>query len=91
MSEMSGGMLIGYARCSTDDQDLTVQREALAGLGVTPERIYMDHGLTGTNRDRPGLRQALAVHRHRHRGRRPRPRDVLRWRAATQCRLRRAR
>ena len=30
-------------------------------LGVPPERIYVDHGLTGTNRDRPGLRTALAV------------------------------
>jgi len=38
-----------------------VQREALAALGVEPKRIYVDHGLTGTNRDRPGLRQALAA------------------------------
>jgi DNA invertase Pin-like site-specific DNA recombinase len=30
-------------------------------LGVEPERIYSDHGLTGTNRDRPGLREALAA------------------------------
>ena len=54
-------LLIGYARCSTDEQDLTVQREGLAGLGVTPDRIYVDHGLTGCNRDRPGLREALAA------------------------------
>jgi DNA invertase Pin-like site-specific DNA recombinase len=53
--------LIGYARCSTDEQDLTAQRETLAGLGVAEERIYLDHGLTGTNRDRPGLAQALAA------------------------------
>lgn len=52
---------IGYARCSTDAQDLTAQREALAALGVGPERIYVDHGLTGTNRARPGLREALAA------------------------------
>ena len=52
---------IGYARCSTDEQDLTAQRDALAGLGVTPERVYVDHGLTGTNRERPGLREALAA------------------------------
>ena len=25
------------------------------------DRIYVDHGLTGTNRDRPGLREALAA------------------------------
>ena len=40
-------LLIGYARCSTDEQDLTAQREGLAALGVTPDRIYVDHGLTG--------------------------------------------
>src|SRR4051812_38596311 len=52
---------IGDARVSTEGQDLTAQRDALAGLGVAPERLYLDHGLTGTNRDRPGLRQALAA------------------------------
>jgi DNA invertase Pin-like site-specific DNA recombinase len=55
------GLSIGYARVSTDKQDLTSQRDALAALGVAPERIYVDHGLTGTNRERPGLRQALAA------------------------------
>ena len=53
--------LIGYARCSTDKQDLTAQREALVELGVVADRIYVDHGLTGTNRARPGLNQALAA------------------------------
>jgi DNA invertase Pin-like site-specific DNA recombinase len=52
---------IGYARCSTDKQDLTAQRQALLELGVDAERIYLDHGLTGTNRNRPGLDQALAA------------------------------
>jgi DNA invertase Pin-like site-specific DNA recombinase len=51
----------GYARCSTDLQDLTAQREILLGLGVPEDRIYLDKGLTGTNRDRPGLDQALAA------------------------------
>jgi DNA invertase Pin-like site-specific DNA recombinase len=53
--------LVGYARCSTDKQDLTAQREALVDLGVAADRIYVDHGLTGTNRARPGLNQALAA------------------------------
>jgi DNA invertase Pin-like site-specific DNA recombinase len=53
--------LIGYARCSTDEQDLTAQRGILLGLGVAEDRIYLDHGLTGTNRVRPGLDQALAA------------------------------
>ncbi|TQJ92559.1 DNA invertase Pin-like site-specific DNA recombinase [Streptomyces sp. SLBN-31] len=30
-------------------------------LDVPEDRIYLDHGLTGTNRDRPGLAQALAA------------------------------
>jgi DNA invertase Pin-like site-specific DNA recombinase len=54
------GLNIGYARVSTEGQDLTARRNALAALGVAPERIYVDHGLTGTNRARPGLREALA-------------------------------
>ena len=53
--------LIGYARCSTDRQDLAAQRQALLALGVAEDRIYTDHGLTGTNRARPGLDQALAA------------------------------
>ena len=53
--------LIGYARCSTDKQDLGAQQTALAALGVAADRIYTDHGLTGTNRARPGLDQALAA------------------------------
>jgi len=54
-------LLIGYARCSTDQQDLTAQRDGLVALGVAANRIYVDHGLTGTNRERPGLREALAA------------------------------
>ena len=53
--------LVGYARCSTDRQDLSAQRQALQDLGVSPDHIYTDHGLTGTSRARPGLDQALAA------------------------------
>ncbi len=53
--------MIGYARVSTDEQDLAAQLEALAELGVGADRIYVDKGLTGTNRSRPGLREALAA------------------------------
>jgi DNA invertase Pin-like site-specific DNA recombinase len=52
---------VRYARCSTDAQDLTAQRDALNSLGVEANRIYVDHGLTGTSRARPGLREALAA------------------------------
>jgi DNA invertase Pin-like site-specific DNA recombinase len=52
---------IAYAWVSTDEQDLTAHPDALAGLGAVPERIYVDHGLTGTMRARPGVREALAA------------------------------
>jgi DNA invertase Pin-like site-specific DNA recombinase len=52
---------IGYARCSTDKQDLAAQQAILKELGVAPDRIYTDRGLTGTTRARPGLDQALAA------------------------------
>lgn len=55
------GLLIGYARCSTVVQDLAAQRDILRNLGVPEKRIYLDHGMTGTNRARPGLDQSLAA------------------------------
>lgn len=55
------GLLIGYARVSTNDQDLTAQKNALLALGVSPEQTFTDQGLTGANRARPGLGQALAA------------------------------
>jgi DNA invertase Pin-like site-specific DNA recombinase len=54
-------LLIGYARVSTDQQDLTAQRDGLTALDVAANRVYVDQGLTGTNRERPGLREALAA------------------------------
>ena len=44
-------LLVGYARVSTEQQDLPCQRNGLHALGVGDDRIYVDHGLTGTNRD----------------------------------------
>lgn len=55
--------MIGYARCSTERQDLSAQRENLLRLGVAEDRIYLDHGLTGRNRSRPGLNSAVAAMR----------------------------
>lgn len=52
---------IGYARVSTAEQELTAQINALRALGVEDEQIFVDHGYTGTNRARPGLREALAA------------------------------
>jgi DNA invertase Pin-like site-specific DNA recombinase len=56
------GTRVGYARCSTDEQDVDIQIEQLAALGVAPERIYIDRGFSGTRRtNRTGLDQALAA------------------------------
>lgn len=54
-------MNIGYARVSTAAQDLTAQLDALRALGVHEDNVYVDKGLTGTNRARPGLEKALAA------------------------------
>jgi DNA invertase Pin-like site-specific DNA recombinase len=58
---MENSLLVGYSRVSTDTQDLTAQRNALSALGMTDDRICSDQGMTGMNRDRPGLREALAA------------------------------
>jgi DNA invertase Pin-like site-specific DNA recombinase len=51
-------MLIGYARVSTDDQKLDLQRDAFAKAGVLPDDIYTDE-MSGVRRKRPGLELAL--------------------------------
>ena len=53
--------LIGYARCSTDRQDLATQQQAILEFGVAGDRIYTGDGLTGTTCARPGLDLALAA------------------------------
>jgi len=56
------GTRVGYARCSTDEQDVIVQTEQLRELGVPADRIYIDRGFSGTSRkNRGGLDQALAA------------------------------
>ncbi|GGA18440.1 recombinase family protein [Okeania sp. KiyG1] len=53
-------MLIGYARVSTDDQNLSLQRDALRTAGC--HRIYEDR-ISGASAARPGLQKALEVAR----------------------------
>ena len=49
-------MLIGYARVSTDDQNLDLQKDALSRVGC--DRILEDR-LSGAKAERPGLKAAL--------------------------------
>lgn len=49
--------LIGYARVSTDDQNLALQRDALRGAGCG--QLFEDQGVSGRERTRPGLEAAL--------------------------------
>jgi len=49
-------LLLGYARVSTDDQDLTNQRAELHAVGCT--KIFSEK-ITGTRRDRPELARML--------------------------------
>ena len=51
-------MLVGYARVSTDDQNLDLQLSALRGTGC--ERVCEDRS-SGARANRPGLTQALDV------------------------------
>lgn len=53
------GMNIGYARVSTEEQNLDLQRQALEAAGC--EKIYEDHGISGAAIERPGLANALAA------------------------------
>jgi DNA invertase Pin-like site-specific DNA recombinase len=55
-------MLLGYARVSTDDQKLDLQRDALIKAGVQPGHIYEDK-LSGARSDRPGLEAVLKAAR----------------------------
>jgi DNA invertase Pin-like site-specific DNA recombinase len=52
-------MLIGYARVSTNEQHLDLQRDALRKAGVAPKDIYTDK-VTGVKAERPGLQAALS-------------------------------
>jgi DNA invertase Pin-like site-specific DNA recombinase len=52
-------MDIGYARVSTEDQNLDLQRQALEAAGCAT--IFEDHGFSGAVVERPGLARALTA------------------------------
>jgi DNA invertase Pin-like site-specific DNA recombinase len=60
MEAVMPDLRIGYARCSTDEQDLTAQRDYLLSAGCEESAIHLDHGLSGKDRARPALDSALA-------------------------------
>lgn len=51
------GRLIGYARVSTQDQNLDLQLDALKRANC--DRVYHDHGVSGAKAERPGLDEML--------------------------------
>jgi DNA invertase Pin-like site-specific DNA recombinase len=51
-------MKIGYARVSTEEQNLDLQLHALKASGCTS--VYKDSGVSGAAAERPGLARALA-------------------------------
>jgi DNA invertase Pin-like site-specific DNA recombinase len=55
LSEVApGGIHVGYARVSTDDQRLELQTDALLKAGVLPGQIFTDR-TSGATTDRPGF------------------------------------
>lgn len=53
---ITGGLILGYARVSTDDQDLTLQREQLRAAGCN--KLFAEK-VSGARRARPELERML--------------------------------
>ena len=52
--------MYGYARVSTDDQNLSLQIDALIRFGVQPDDIYSDE-TSGAKAERPDLEKCMSV------------------------------
>jgi DNA invertase Pin-like site-specific DNA recombinase len=56
-TRVSAGAVLGYARVSRTDQNLERQLDALQEAGCN--RIFQDHGVSGSKDSRPGLDEML--------------------------------
>ncbi|ORC51324.1 DNA resolvase [Burkholderia sp. A27] len=52
-------MKVGYARVSTEEQNLALQKDALMRAGC--DKLFADQGISGAQFCRPGLNKALAT------------------------------
>src|SRR3546814_10082083 len=59
------GRILGYARVSTDDQDLGLQVDALRAAGVSEGDIFRDQ-ISGATSERPGLDRLLNTRSEEH-------------------------
>ena len=55
------GRLLGYARVSTEDQNIGLQVDALRSAGVDEQNIFADAGICGAKSVRLGLDAMLAA------------------------------
>jgi len=58
LTRNGGKMKLGYARVSTDDQDMLMQIEALKAAGVKEDNIFKEH-VSGMKKERPELKRML--------------------------------
>ena len=59
VAPVPNGRFVGYARVSTDDQDLSLQIDSLTGLGINHDDIFTEK-ISGAKTDRPELNACLA-------------------------------
>lgn len=60
MANNNSNVRLGYVRVSTGKQDEQLQHDALDKAGVLKRNRYVDHGVSGTKAQRPGLDALLS-------------------------------